>query len=136
MSRWGGWFSTPTRWSALFCFRILDPEWRVALQRGVLLTSLETVRELAEVLRRPKFDRYLTVKRREELLSAAVTASEIIEVTSVVRDCRDAGDNKYLELAVDGRATTIVTGDADLLTLDPWKGVRIMSPAVFLESVR
>ena len=46
-----------------------------------------------------------------------------------VADCRDAKDNKYLELALAAGAWAIVSGDADLLALHPWRGVRILRPA-------
>ncbi len=49
-----------------------------------------------------------------------------------VTDCRDAKDNKYLELAPAAGTGTIVSGDADLLVLDPWRGVRILKPAAYL----
>ena len=45
----------------------------------------------------------------------------------------DPKDNKILALAVDGRATRIVTGDNDLLSLDPFHGIRIERPDQFLE---
>jgi len=49
-----------------------------------------------------------------------------------VTDCRDPKDNKYLELALAAGAETIVSGDDDLLVLDPWRGARIMRPADYL----
>ena len=49
-----------------------------------------------------------------------------------VTDCRDAKDNKYLELALAAGAGILVTGDADLLVLHPWRGVRILRPAEYL----
>lgn len=49
-----------------------------------------------------------------------------------VTDCRDAKDNKYLELALASGAGIIVSGDADLLVLHPWRGVRILRPADYL----
>jgi predicted nucleic acid-binding protein len=49
-----------------------------------------------------------------------------------VTDCRDAKDNKYLELALAAGARTIVSGDSDLLVLHPWRGVRILNPAAYL----
>ena len=42
-------------------------------------------------------------------------------------------DNRILELAVNGDAGVIVTGDKDLLVLDPFRGVRIVTPAEFLK---
>jgi len=54
------------------------------------------------------------------------------EPSERVTDCRDAKDNKYLELALAAGAETIVSGDDDLLVLDPWRGVRILLPADYL----
>jgi putative PIN family toxin of toxin-antitoxin system len=45
-----------------------------------------------------------------------------------VTDCRDPKDNKYLELAWAAEAGIIVSGDADLLVWNPWRGIRILSP--------
>ena len=59
-------------------------------------------------------------------------AGNVIEVTQVVTDCRDANDNKFLELALSGNADFIITGDADLLSLHPWRGVAILSPSDYL----
>jgi predicted nucleic acid-binding protein len=47
--------------------------------------------------------------------------------------CRDPKDDKFLSLAVCGRATHLVTGDADLLALNPFEGIRIVTPRQFLE---
>jgi predicted nucleic acid-binding protein len=45
----------------------------------------------------------------------------------------DADDDKYLAAAVEGRATLIVTGDPDLLTVKEYRGIRIVTPRVFLD---
>jgi putative PIN family toxin of toxin-antitoxin system len=63
--------------------------------------------------------------------SIAAVAKEFVP-SQVVTDCRDAKDNKYLELALAGAADIIVSSDADLLVLDPWRGIRIVTPAAFL----
>jgi uncharacterized protein len=49
---------------------------------------------------------------------------------------RDLKDDKFLELAVNGRAGLIVSGDADLLALDPFRGISIVTPALFLRRAR
>ena len=56
----------------------------------------------------------------------------MFEPAERVTDCRDAKDNRYLELALAASADIIVSGDQDLLVLDPWRGVRILSPAAFV----
>jgi predicted nucleic acid-binding protein len=55
-------------------------------------------------------------------------------VTTIVTACRDPDDDKILALAVSGQADIIITGDADLLVLDPFQGVRILAPRAYLES--
>jgi putative PIN family toxin of toxin-antitoxin system len=103
-----------------------------AVGRGRLLVSEATVAELDAVLRRPKFDRYLSEDRRLEFLAALVRTAEVVIVADVVTDCRDPDDNKFLELAVSGSASHIITGDADLLTLHPYRGIEVVSPKDFL----
>jgi len=107
----------------------------VALARGRLLVSAATVGELEEVLRRPKFDKYVREDERLEFLAALVRAAEVVEVTDVVTDCRDPKDNMFLALAVSGRASHIVTGDADLLALHPFRGISVLTPQAFLDGL-
>jgi uncharacterized protein len=97
-----------------------------------MLISASTVFEVEEVLRRPKFNRYVTESARLEFLAALVRDAEIVEVRDVVNECRDPKDNKFLELAVSGNASHIVSGDADLLCLHPFRGIAILSPQAFL----
>ena len=48
-----------------------------------------------------------------------------------VAACRDPTDDKFLELAVNGRADVIISGDADLLVLDNFRSIPIVTPAAF-----
>ena len=100
-----------------------------------LLLSLEMANEAIEVLRREKFDRYLTRERRAELVAATIRASIFLDTTSSVTACRDPDDNRILELALDGGAAAVVTGDTDLLSLHPFQGISILSPREFLAAV-
>lgn len=104
----------------------------VAAARGRLLVSYETIAELDEVLRRPRFDKYLSQSRRLEFLAALVRETEVIDVVDVVAECRDPKDNKFLELALSGNGSHIVTGDSDLLVLHPFRAIPIVSPRSFL----
>ncbi len=88
--------------------------------------------ELDNVLRRPKFNRYISEDERLQFLSKFVNDAMIVEVTEVVTDCRDSKDNKFLELAVSGGAGCIVSDDADLLVLHPFRGIPIVTPQVFV----
>ena len=104
-----------------------------ARARGVIVLSDAVHAEIAEVLARPKFARVLTEDRRRETLELLAAAALWIGPKEVVNDCRDAKDNCYLELALAAQATVIVSGDEDLLVLDPWRDVRVLRPARFLE---
>ena len=63
---------------------------------GRLLISEATIAELEEVLRRPKFDRYIQQEERLEFLAALVRDAEIVKVTHQVKACRDPKDDKFL----------------------------------------
>ena len=88
--------------------------------------------EIAEVLGRPKFALLLPEARRERVLNILRSAALWFEPTERVTDCRDAKDNKYLELAVAAGAEIVVSSDDDLLVLHPWRGVRILRPVDYL----
>ncbi len=60
-----------------------------------------------------------------------LAAAELVTIIEAVTGCRDPGDDKFLELAVNGRADVIVSGDDDLLALDTFRGIPIISTAAF-----
>jgi putative PIN family toxin of toxin-antitoxin system len=103
------------------------------LKEGELLLSMEVAEELADVLRRKKFDRYATRKIRDEFLRALIQESVFVDITEKIQVCRDAKDNKFLELAVSGGASYLITGDHDLLILHPFREISIVSPRKFIE---
>lgn len=105
------------------------------LDVGVMLLSDATYAELANVLMRPKFDPYLTGQDRARLLDAAATVSRRISISRTVRACRDARDDKFLEVALSGRAHALVSGDSDLLALHPYLGLPIVKPRDFLDGL-
>lgn len=72
------------------------------LERGTILISRATIIELDDVLRRPKFNRYVPEAERLEFLAALVREAEAVGVTETLAQCRDPQDDKFLELAVSG----------------------------------
>lgn len=102
---------------------------------GRLLLSEATLAELDDVLRRPKFDKYAPEPRRLEFLLSLVDLAEVVPVSRRIAVCRDPKDDKFLELAVAGRATHIISGDDDLLTLHPFQGIAIVTAKEFMEIV-
>ena len=109
---------------------------RRALKRGEVLVSPATLEELAEVLQREKFDRYVTAAERDEFLEAFVERATVIEPTEQLRICCDAKDDKFLELAVSGGAAYLITGDNDLRSLHPFRGIAVLTAAEFLAATR
>jgi putative PIN family toxin of toxin-antitoxin system len=106
-----------------------------AMREGRVLISAVTITELDKVLHRAKFDRYLSEEERIEFLTTLVNETELVDIVETVTDCRDPRDNKFLELALSGRAAHIVTGDSDLLALHPFRGIAVVSPSDFLTLV-
>lgn len=88
--------------------------------------------EIREVLRRPKFRKYISDATRGRILDILEAAAMMFETMEPVTDCRDPKDNKYLELALAAGASVIVSSDDDLLVLDPWRGTRIMRPVDYV----
>jgi len=88
--------------------------------------------EIVEVLNRPRFAQAVSAARRMRILDTLRGDAVWFSPSERVTDCRDAKDNEYLELALAAGAAVIVSGDADLLVLHPWRGVRIVRPAEYL----
>lgn len=104
-----------------------------ALFHDTPLFSEATEKELFRKLLNPKFDRYVSLETRMKFFGTLIHRSEMMYTHVTVSDCRDPDDNKFLELAVSGDADHIITGDKDLLELNPFRGVRIVTPREFLE---
>lgn len=104
----------------------------VALDRGKVLISLAVISELNDVLSRPKFERYVPLEKRERFLAVLCRDAILVEIVERVEECRDPKDDKFLELAVNGNATAIVSGDRDLLVLHPFREIPIITPDEFL----
>jgi len=115
------------------CFLILfrDKLFK-AIDHGEITISTPVLLELAEVLARDKLNKYLTEQERMRFLVALLKESELVGITEQISECRDPKDNKFLELAVCGNADVLVTGDDDLLVLNPFRGIAVLRPRDFL----
>ncbi len=116
----------------LFNNSVPGEAFRHARRRGTILVSAASLSELRAVLARPKFDRYVTRAERSRFLTAFSRECEVVDVVEHVRACRDPKDDHVLEVAVNGGASFIVTGDDDLLELSPFRSVAIMTPRQFI----
>jgi putative PIN family toxin of toxin-antitoxin system len=103
-----------------------------ARRDGILLFYEATLAELVSRLERGKFDRWVSLETRLAFIEGLLGFAEAIEITGAEMGCRDPADDKFLETAEAGEAVAIVTGDADLLTLHPWREIPVLKPADFL----
>ena len=104
-----------------------------AWREAVTLTSAAILEELRIVLHRPKFARYIRTEKIEPYIEKVGAFGLVLVNLPPIRACRDPKDDKFLEVAVHGRADVIVTGDLDLLALHPFRGIAILTPADYLE---
>jgi putative PIN family toxin of toxin-antitoxin system len=103
-----------------------------ALQEGSTLVSIATWTELQTVLKRAKFAPYIQPGSVEPFLEDVLSVAIQIDISTPIRACRDPRDDKFLDVAVHGRADLIVTGDRDLLDLNPFHGIAILTSAEYL----
>jgi uncharacterized protein len=108
---------------------------RIAAESGLLLKSTVTERELFVTLGRPRLALLIPPRFRDWVSKLPATAG-LVTITERITACRDPKDDKFPELAVNGHADLIVSGDADLLALDPFQQIPIVTPAAFVQGWR
>lgn len=96
-----------------------------------ILFSEDMLKEFFEVVSRPKFKKIFLEKRIKELVILMRKFEETIQIKERINICRDPKDNLILETAVSGKADLIITGDDDLLSLSPFRNIRIITPDKF-----
>jgi putative PIN family toxin of toxin-antitoxin system len=110
-----------------------DP-WRVICwieQKGLLLRSSDSQDELFVTFDKPRLAKLVDhefVERVKKLISSA----ELFDATKKIKACRDSNDDRFLKLAVNERDDAIVSDDNDLLIVDPFRDIPIMTPAEFM----
>jgi uncharacterized protein len=104
-----------------------------ALGSGKILLSFAVLAELYGVLSRKQFRRYVNEEDIRRFLAALTREAQWVDINVRIVACRDPKDDKFLELAVCGHAEYIVTGDADLIVLHPFRGIQILTPSAFLD---
>jgi len=108
-----------------------------ALANAILLFSPDTFDELQTRLWRPKFDRYLSLEQRQAILhDIGAAALWLTPEPSAATFSRDPGDDKFIHLALAGKAAWLLTGDQDLLTASGVDNLEIITPARFLERIQ
>ena len=110
---------------------ISDAKPRELLRRGIenqfiIVTSDLILKELATVLRRPKFK---TIEEEiNRIILAIIQSSEVVNVKSEFKVVKsDPKDDIIIRTAYDGNADLIVSGDRHLLDLGSFRGIKIIS---------
>ena len=82
----------------------------IGIKHGVILFSSSTFAELEEILSRNKFNQYISHEERKQFLTSFILNLTPVEIDETISECRDPKDNKFLELAVCGKADFIISG--------------------------
>jgi putative PIN family toxin of toxin-antitoxin system len=104
-----------------------------ALDHYRILVSAATTEEFDDVASRKKFASYLEEEEKERFEELLYREATYVSVRDTVTESPDPDDDKFLELALSGNASVIVSGDDDLLCLDPFRDIRIVPPRAFVE---
>jgi putative PIN family toxin of toxin-antitoxin system len=111
------------------CRTVVD----VAQRKGQMVRSEKTFSELVETLEKPRLQKYLTAADKIDFLSNFLQLAQPITTTETIIVCRDPKDDMFLELAIGCKATAIVTRDGDLLSLNPFRSIPIITVTNFLK---
>ena len=99
------------------------------VRHHVVISSRPLLDELRGVLTE-KFDqRGIDVRATVRLFEETFTL--VVPDALVSPTCRDRDDDVVLATARTGECAAIVTGDQDLLVLDPFQGIRVLAPSGF-----
>ena len=102
---------------------------------GIILYSTATLAEVLSVLGRSKFSKYIDHDDIDGLSIRIKTAWLLIEILNQVQLCRDPKDDKFIDLALNGEASHLITGDNDLLVLQSIQNISVINPRTFWDEI-
>ena len=99
------------------------------VRHHVVISSRPLLDEFRDVLTRKFHQRAVDVRAALRLFEETLTlvAPDALEPPI----CRDRDDDVVLATALAGGCAAIVSGDQDLLILDPFRDIRVLSPSTF-----
>jgi hypothetical protein len=100
-----------------------------------LLFSEELIQEISQTIKKPKLSKYFQSTGIEDMFDAFDPFIDMIEVSSQVRICRDSNDDFLLNLAIDGNANYLLTGDLDILSLKKIGNTQVVKISDFFEII-
>jgi len=98
-----------------------------------VIVCSELLEELKQTLQRSNFKKYLSAEKMLLGIELVEQSSTFISLKSVVELCRDHKDDYLLALDKDAQADFLLTGDKDLLVLNPFEQTQIIKLAEYLE---
>lgn len=102
-------------------------------KNGIFCFSHSTLLEFEDVLKRPKFDKFLSQEKRQNFIDEISELSIFYDISQKTNICRDPKDNKFLDVAIASYADFLITGDDDLLTLESIGNTSIITPRKFID---
>ena len=96
-----------------------------------IITTEQLLKEITLVTNREKVKKYFPKESVHELIEFLETISIKVEIKPLHFVSRDPKDNFLLDLIDFSKADYLVTGDKDLLVLNPFKNTKIVSPGEF-----
>ena len=97
----------------------------------IIVTTEQLITEIKLVTAREKLKKYFPKESVKELIDLLLTISDNVEISPKHSNNRDAKDNFFLDLIDFSKADYLVTGDKDLLELNPFKTAQIITPTEF-----
>ncbi|MEZ4772899.1 MAG: putative toxin-antitoxin system toxin component, PIN family [Bacteroidia bacterium] len=101
-----------------------------------IITCTDTVKEFLNVVERPKLQKYLKSERVEATKDLIFQFTTLYRPQTKVSDARDPNDNYLLAASTELKAQFLVTGDEDLLVLNPYHGTKVLRFADFVETIK
>ena len=113
--------------SFLFGKEVADLLTLVQSNKVEVVTDARQIVEIEDVLSRPKIKKLVGPQRLGTIRRFLHRKTKLITPKRRIKVCRDPDDDYLLEIAIEGKATFLISGDDDLLELDPFRSVRIVS---------
>lgn len=104
-------------------------------QKFILVASPTILKELADVINRERIIKITKMTQRERIdfINMLIKRSDLTEGKQLSKNVsRDIKDDKFLACGIEGKADYIVSGDDDLLDLEEFEGIKIVSPKEFI----
>lgn len=103
-----------------------------------LVISSEVLEEVEDLINRERIVKRhkRTPNEREVIMGEIASLSYIVPSATQVEIVRDPDDNKIISAALEGKADYIVSRDKDLLDLEEYQIIKIVTPEKFMEILR